>query len=85
VDLPGETVVLFQDGNKIAEGQGESAMEHPANAVAWLVGKLADRDKGLKAGQLIMTGTLTPILPTEKGSTYVADFSSLGKIEVTFK
>ncbi len=85
VDLPGETVVLFQDGNKIAEGQGESAMEHPANAVAWLAGKLADRDKELKAGQLIMTGTLTPILPAEKGSTYVADFSSLGKIEVTFQ
>lgn len=84
MDLPGETVELFQDGKKIAEGQGKSAMEHPAKAVAWLAGKLADRDNGLKAGQLIMTGTLTPILPAENGSTYVADFSTLGKIEVSF-
>ena len=84
VDLPAETVALFQNGNKIAEGQGASAMGHPANAVAWLAGKMADRGKGLKAGQLIMTGTLTPIIPIEKGSTYVADFSSLGKVEISF-
>lgn len=84
VDLIGETVVLFQDGRKIAEGRGASAMEHPANAVAWLAGKLADRGKGLEAGQLIMTGTLTPILLAEKGSTYQGLFSSLGKIEICF-
>ena len=85
VDLPGETVALYQNGRKIAEGQGAFAMAHPANAVVWLAAKLADRDHGLKAGQLIMTGTLTPILPVEKGSTYTAEFSSLGKLEVSFK
>lgn len=84
VDLLGETVVLTQDGNKLAEGKGEAAMGHPANAVIWLAGKLADRKKGLKAGQFIMTGTLTPILTIEKGSTYTASFSSLGEINITF-
>jgi len=31
-----------------------------------------------------MTGTLTPILPIEKGSTYVASFSTLGEVSKTF-
>ena len=57
---------------------------HPAKAVAWLVGKLADRNKGLEAGQIVMTGTLTPILPIEKGATYAAKFSTLGEVTATF-
>lgn len=84
VDLLEEAVVLRKDGVKLAEGKGAMAMGHPANAVAWLAGKLADRGKGLKAGQLVMTGTLTPILPIEKGSRYVASFSTLGDVEKTF-
>jgi 2-keto-4-pentenoate hydratase len=46
--------------------------------VAWLGGKLADRGKGLEAGQIVMTRTLTPILPIEKGATCTASFSSWG-------
>jgi len=84
VDLLEETVVLSKDGAKLAEGKGAMAMGHPANAVSWLAGKLADRGRGLKAGQLVMTGTLTPILPIEKGSRYVASFSTLGDVEKTF-
>ena len=58
------------------------AMGHPANAVAWLAGKLADRDRSLEAGQIVMTGTLTPIMAIEKGATYVAKFSSLGEVTI---
>jgi len=60
VDLLEETVVLTQDGAKLAEG------------------------KGFKAGQLVMTGTLTPILPIAQGSTYIASFTTLGEVRKTF-
>ena len=62
-------------------GRGHGPSRH---AVSWLAGKLADRGKGLKAGQLVMTGTLTPILPIAKGSTYVASFTTLGEVRKTF-
>jgi 2-keto-4-pentenoate hydratase len=84
VDLLNETVVLSKDGNAIAEGRGEMALGSPANAVAWLANKLAARGRGLAAGMLVMTGTLTPITPIERGSTYVASFSTLGSVEKTF-
>jgi 2-keto-4-pentenoate hydratase len=84
VDILGESVTLARDGEVFAEGRGELAMGSPANAVAWLANKLAERGKGLLAGQLVMTGTLTPITPIEAGSTYVASFSTLGRVETTF-
>jgi len=84
VDLLGETVLLTQDGAPIAEGKGEMALGHPAKAVAWLARKLSERGRGLSAGMMVMTGTLTPITPIVAGSTYVGSFSSLGAVEKTF-
>jgi 2-keto-4-pentenoate hydratase len=84
-DFLNEKVVLTQDGKELAQGTGALAMGHPAKAVAWLAGKLTDRGKGLEAGQVVMTGTLTPILPIEKGSTYVASFSTLGDVKAVFE
>jgi 2-keto-4-pentenoate hydratase len=60
------------------------ALGHPANAVAWLANKLAERGRGLTAGMVVMTGTLTPITPIERGSTYTGAFSTLGKVETRF-
>lgn len=84
VDLLGEAVVLARDGEPFAEGRGEMALGSPANAVAWLANKLAERGRSLEPGMLAMTGTLTPITPIEPGSTYTADFSTLGRVEVAF-
>jgi len=84
VDLLGETVSLFKDGERIAEGRGEMALGHPANAVAWLARKLAERGMGLSAGIVVMTGTLTPITPIAQGSTYVGSFSTLGSVVKAF-
>ena len=84
VDLLGETVALSQDGTVFAEGRGAMALGHPANAVAWLAGKLAGRGRNLSAGMVVMTGTLTPITPIVPGSSYVASFSTLGSVEKTF-
>lgn len=83
VDLRNETVQLHRNGEKIAGGRGELCMGHPAKAVAWLAGKLADRGKGLKAGQIVMTGTLTPITPMERGVAYLSRFLTLGSVRIT--
>ncbi len=84
VDLLAEPVVLSQDGTPIAEGRGENALGHPARAVAWLADMLSRRGRALEPGMVIMTGTLTPILPISRGSTYVAEFGKLGRTIATF-
>ena len=84
VDLLNEEVVLTRDGKELARGLGKAAMGHPANAVSWLAGKLADRGRSLNAGDLVMTGTLTPILAIESPALYKAEFSTLGPVEKVF-
>jgi len=84
VDLLNETVVLSRDGEVIAGGRGEMALGGPANAVAWLANKLAHRGRAVRAGQVVMTGTLTPITAIERGSTYTGTFSTLGPVHMTF-
>ena len=84
VDFPKEEVVLSGGGKELGRGLGVLAMGHPAKAVAWLAGKLAERGRGLEPGQVVMTGTLTPILSVEKTATYKAAFSTLGEVTVTF-
>ena len=84
LDLLAEEVVLTRDGVELGRAKGKEAMGHPANAVAWLAGKLADRGKSLKAGDLVMTGTLTPIIPIEAPATYKATFSTLGVVQKRF-
>ena len=83
VDLLNETVTLYKDGKALATAKGEEAMGHPANAVIWLADKLSHRQRFIHENYLVMTGTLTPILPIEPG-TYRAEFSTLGAVEKTF-
>jgi 2-oxopent-4-enoate/cis-2-oxohex-4-enoate hydratase len=84
VDLLNERVVLARDGEPFAEGRGEMALGSPVNAVAWLADKLAERGRSLRSGDVVMTGTLTPIAPIERGSVYRAEFSTLGVVESRF-
>lgn len=84
LDLVAESVELYQDGLKVAEGTGEAALGHPAKAVAWLANKLARRGRKLSAGSLVMSGSLTPIHPIKTGATYTGAFSSLGSVEAAF-
>ncbi len=84
IDLREVKVVLYRNGVEIAEGKGANALDHPANAVIWLAEEIAKRKKSIKAGELIMTGTLTPILTVSRGDYYRAVFSTLGEVTVTF-
>ena len=61
-------------------GEGRDVLGHPLEAVVWLANKLAERKTGLKAGQIIMTGSMTPVhwiesLPSE----CVIDITGLGE------
>ena len=84
IDLLEEEVVLSREGIELARDKGRAAMGHPANAVAWLAGKLDDRGLSLKPGDLVMTGTLTPIILIEAPATYTAVFSTLGTVSKRF-
>ena len=52
--------------------------------LTWLANELSRTGVGLKAGQMISTGTLTGMLAPKPGETYVADFGAFGTVTLSF-
>ncbi|GAB3798290.1 2-keto-4-pentenoate hydratase [Virgibacillus kimchii] len=82
--LPKVKMELFHQGEKTGEGVGSAVLENPVSSVSWLVKKLARRNKTLKKGMIISSGTFISPIRAEKG-TYKASFSGIGQAEVTFQ
>ncbi|MDC0033396.1 fumarylacetoacetate hydrolase family protein [Alphaproteobacteria bacterium] len=61
LDLPAVVGRLSIDGVWMETGLGREVFGHPLEVVVWLANKLAQRQIGLKAGQIIMTGSMTPV------------------------
>ena len=56
--LPGEIAV---NGTVVASGRGSDLLGHPMQALAWLAGSAeAAAFGGLRAGQIVMLGSVTP-------------------------
>ena len=60
LDIADLTVTLDRDNSQIETGISANVMDHPLNAVTWLANTLAARNSGLRAGHIVMTGTVTP-------------------------
>jgi 2-keto-4-pentenoate hydratase len=71
-----------KDRVAIGEGYGRDILGHPFNSVAWLAAQLASRGAGLKAGQVVMTGSvMKTVFPAEEAN-YRFDLAPIGFVEV---
>jgi 2-keto-4-pentenoate hydratase len=84
VDLRLEGVVVEHNGRRAATAAGAAVLGHPVNAVVWLVNHLAALGFGLKAGDVVLTGSLTHILRPQSGDTVHAAFTRVGALTVRF-
>ena len=71
------------NGEEVRSGTGADVMGHPLNALAWIANHRAAAG-GLRAGEIVTTGTLTGIVFVEAGDRAVADFGELGAAELKF-
>ena len=79
-----ESVLGRATNNRVAigEGYGRDILGHPFNSVAWLATQLASRGENLKAGQVVMTGSvMKTVFPTEPAH-FRFDLPGLGSVEV---
>jgi len=74
--------VLEKDGEVVATAAGGASLGHPAAAVAWLVRALARSGRGLRAGDVVLSGGLTTAIRIETGDVVTARFDRLGTVEV---
>lgn len=69
-DLPGLHVAVTKNGAPLSEGFGHAVQGDPAQAVAWLANTLGSYGVTLDAGDIILSGSLVPLAPAEKGDRF---------------
>lgn len=78
LDLYSCGMVLEVNGQVASIGAGAACLGHPLNAGAWLVKALGQRGEGLRAGDVVLTGALGPMVTLDNGQTIQARIGGLG-------
>jgi 2-keto-4-pentenoate hydratase len=78
-------MMLTIDGSVASVGAGAACMGHPLNAAAWLATTLSSRGEPLKAGDIIMSGALGPMVPIAPGNQVRVRIGGLGSAEFFFR
>lgn len=84
VDLVSCGMVVEKNGAIISTGAGAAALGSPVNCVAWLANTLGEFGISLKAGEVILSGSLVPLEPVQAGDSLRVDIGGIGSASVRF-
>jgi 2-oxopent-4-enoate/cis-2-oxohex-4-enoate hydratase len=84
VDLVTCGMVLWKNGELVATGAGAAALGSPVNAVTWLANALGRHGVRLKAGEIILSGSLVPLIPIAPGDEMELAVGGLGRLKAKF-
>lgn len=66
-------------------GAGAAALGHPLHVVAWLANKLSEFGTMLRAGDIILAGSLHRAFPVAPADVVSAEFAGLGPVTARFE
>jgi len=84
VDFEGCEMIVTKNGKEVSRGLGSAAMGSPLACVAWLANTFSRLGNDLKAGEIILSGSLVPLEPVTAGDTMTVEVSGLGSATVNF-
>lgn len=84
IDLRLVGMLLEKDGEVVATAAGAAVLGNPAQSVAWLANKLCEYGICIRAGEFVMSGSLTAAVPVKAGSFFRATFDRLGSVSARF-
>lgn len=83
-DTKGVRMEMRRNGQLVSIGTGADCLGDPLNALAWLAATAIRFGAPLRAGDIILSGALGPMVPVTAGDSFDADIAPLGRVSVTF-
>lgn len=84
LDITLAGMVLEKNGELFSTGVGAAVQGSPANAVAWLANTLGALGIPFKAGEVILSGSQSSLVPVTDGDELVCTVGGLGSCRVKF-
>lgn len=82
LDLAMVGMTLVKNGEIVGTGAGAAALGHPANAVAWLANTMGALGIPLKAGEIILSGALSALVPLARGDVLSMTIGGIGSVNL---
>lgn len=83
-DLRRVGCVLKRNGEVEETGLGAGVLDDPASGIVWLVKRLAQYGDGLRAGDIVLSGSFIRPVEAIPDSIFDADFDAFGTVGIKF-
>nr|BFE55592.1 fumarylacetoacetate hydrolase family protein [Dactylosporangium thailandense] len=80
---PREVVMsMALNGSVVSTGDGSQCLGDPLAALAWLAGTALDLGAPLRAGDIVLSGAMGPMVSVQPGDHVLVELSGLGQLRV---
>ena len=84
LDLEALGGIMTIEGVEQGRGRGADVLGHPLNALAWLANNRLERDRPLRRGMVVLTGSIVSTKWPKSGETVRASIDALGEAVARF-